>query len=58
MKVSKHEKLKLKKAIDNTRLILNELLENSSLDMTDEILQLSKELDILIVDYYLKEKTN
>ncbi|WP_312815417.1 Spo0E family sporulation regulatory protein-aspartic acid phosphatase [Sedimentibacter sp.] len=56
MKIKKINIYEIKKAIDVKKGILDALINQSSLNMTDEILELSNELDKLIVDYYMIER--
>ena len=56
MKITKFDIYEINKAIDIKKGILDALINQSSLNMTDEILELSNEIDKLIVDYYMIER--
>ncbi|WP_313342125.1 Spo0E family sporulation regulatory protein-aspartic acid phosphatase [Sedimentibacter sp.] len=56
MKIGNFNICEIKKAIDVKKGILDALINQSSLNITDEILELSNELDKLIVDYYMIER--
>jgi len=56
MKITKFDIYEINKAIDVKKGILDALINQSSLNMTDEILELSNEIDKLIVDYYMIER--
>lgn len=56
MKIGKFNIYEIKKAIEIKKGILDALINQSSLNVTDEILELSNELDKLIADYYMIER--
>lgn len=56
MKITKFDIYEIDKAIDVKKGVLDALINQSSLNITEEILELSNEIDKLIVDYYMIER--